>query len=108
MGGLTAGAIGGAGDTDAEPRHIDVPNLPEPDAPAITSQTSDALAAQAPPVAQVVTDAVASVPQITENVNAQLTTARETVLAQPGGDQSSPHSTTRPSKRITPSDLPPI
>ncbi len=86
VGGLTAGAIG-AGDTDAEPRHIDVPNLPEPDAPAITSQTSDALAAQAPQVAQVVTDAVASVPQITENVNAQLTTAREGVLAQPGGDQ---------------------
>ncbi|MCY4669586.1 MAG: insoluble domain protein [Rhodococcus sp.] len=86
VGGLTAGAIG-AGDTDAEPRHIDVPNLPEPDAPAITSQTSDALAAQTPQVAQVVTDAVASVPQITENINAQLTTAREGVLAQPGGDQ---------------------
>ncbi|NKV12674.1 hypothetical protein GS909_20590 [Rhodococcus hoagii] len=85
-GAVAAGAIG-AGDTLAEPREIDIPNLPEPNATEITSQVSEQLAGQSPQVAQTVRDAVDAAPQAVENANNQAQAAREAVLAQPGGDQ---------------------
>ena len=87
IGGAAAAGAVGAGDTLAEPREIDIPNLPEPDAAAITTQVSDQLAGQPPQVAQAVQDAVDTVPQVVEQVNTQAQAAREAVLAQPGGDQ---------------------
>ncbi|WJJ14558.1 insoluble domain protein (plasmid) [Prescottella equi] len=87
IGGAAAAGAVGAGDTLAEPREIDIPNLPEPDADAITTQVSDQLAGQSPQVAQAVQDAVDTVPQVVEQVNTQAQAAREVVLAQPGGDQ---------------------
>lgn len=87
IGGAAAAGAVGAGDTLAEPREIDLPNLPEPDAAAITTQVSDQLAGQPPQVAQAVQDVVDTVPQVVEQVNTQAQAAREAVLAQPGGDQ---------------------
>lgn len=81
-----AGAIG-AGDTLSNPREIDIPDLPEQDLDAVTTQASDQLAAQSPEVAQAVTTAVESVPQVIETANNQAVAAREAVLEQPGGDQ---------------------
>ncbi|NKW44218.1 insoluble domain protein [Rhodococcus hoagii] len=85
-GAAAAGAVG-AGDTLAEPREIDLPNLPEPDAAAITTQVSDQLAGQPPQVAQAVQDAVDAAPQVAAAVNDQAVIARDAVLGQPGGDQ---------------------
>ncbi|WP_280763783.1 insoluble domain protein [Prescottella agglutinans] len=81
-----AGAIG-AGDTLSDPREIEIPDLPEQDLDAVTTQVSDALGAQSPEVAQAVTTAVESAPQIIETANNQALAAREAVLEQPGGDQ---------------------
>ncbi|NKR53075.1 insoluble domain protein [Rhodococcus hoagii] len=85
-GAVAAGAIG-AGDTLAEPREIDIPNLPEPDVEAITAQVSNQLAGQSPQVAQAVRDAVDAAPQAVESANNQAQAAREAVLAHPGGGQ---------------------
>ncbi|NKS56570.1 insoluble domain protein [Rhodococcus hoagii] len=85
-GGAYAGAVG-AGETLAEPREIDIPDLPVQDLDAVTTQASDQLAAQSPEVAQAVTTAVESVPQVIETANDQAVAAREAVLEQPGGDQ---------------------
>ena len=85
-GAAAAGAIG-AGDTLAEPREIDIPDLPVQDLDAITTQVSDALGAQSPEVAQAVATAVESAPQVIETANTQVSAAREAVLEQPGGDQ---------------------
>ncbi|NKT37709.1 insoluble domain protein [Rhodococcus hoagii] len=48
IGGAAAAGAVGAGDTLAEPREIDLPNLPEPDAAAITTQVSASSPASRP------------------------------------------------------------
>ncbi|WP_137726366.1 hypothetical protein [Prescottella subtropica] len=87
IGGAAAGAAVGAGDTLAEPRVIDIPDLPEHDLDGITNQVSEQIAAAPEPVAQAVTATVEAAPQFVEDVTNQAVAAREVVLAQPGGDQ---------------------
>ncbi|MBM4608138.1 hypothetical protein GS416_05555 [Rhodococcus hoagii] len=76
-----------AGDTLAEPREIDLPNLPRARCRCHHHPVSDQLAGQPPQVAQAVQDAVDAAPQVAAAVNDQAVIARDAVLGQPGGDQ---------------------